>query len=304
MKTRYTPLAVIVASCAGLALALGQTQVNRQTNNKQANSGSFIASVTGDWKDVNDSLVKFGQPVNKDECLYGETEAGAVVVEQAAPQGGQQQDELLAYTCDASQRESCPPRPKSTKAALCTLKVGTKSAKASEGMGTRLLASLMARLYPDPDKYMIAASRGLEAELDEAVVPLTGSQLDLSASFKDMDDGDYRIVLAPLNGAGKSSPPIRLRNKRGAPALVPNSGISPALYNVILVDQDGAPLGDEAWALVRSPDTYAAASSDFSQLVADSEKWPAEMDPSATRAILRAYLDQLAGTTRTDHKQK
>jgi hypothetical protein len=297
MKTRNVPLVLIVASCAGLALALGQTQVNQQAN--KDHSRSFIASVTGDWREVNDSLVKFGRPVNEGECLYGETETGAVVVDQPVPQGGQQQDELLSYTCDSSQQESCAPRPKSTKAALCTVKVGTKSAKANEGIGTRLLASLWDRLYPDPDKYMIAASRGLEAELAEAVVPLKGSLLDLSASFKDMDDGDYWIVLAPVSAAGKSSSPLHLRYKRGMPALVPAAGISPALYNVILVDQEGAPLGNEAWALVRSPETYAAASSDFGQLVADSEKWPAEMDPSATRAILRASLDQLAGT-RTD----
>lgn len=288
MKTRYVPLALLVTLCAGLALALGQTPVAK------VDSRTFVASVIGDWLYVRNASpksepppLKFGQAVDENDCLYGQT--GAVVVQQG--------EQLLSYTCDASQQvKACPILPGNPKpTTVCTVRIGTNPVKAGERASSRWYGAIASLLQQDPDKYMIAASRGLEADLDDAVVPLVGSQLDLSPVFKDMDDGEYWMVLAPVAG-GKSSRPLRLRYQRGMPAFVPAAGISPTLYNVISVDQGGSPLGNEAWALIRSPDTYAAASSDFAQLVAASEKWPAEMDPSATRAILRAYLDRLAGT--------
>jgi hypothetical protein len=284
MKVCYAPLALIVASCAGLTLALSQTQP------AGVNNRIFIASVTGEW--VHMSIpnpevrpVKFGQVVSETDCLYGKT--GAVVVQRG--------EQLTPYSCDVSQQDKTCPAIRDDKTIVCSVRVGTNPKKATQGASSRWVASIGSLLQTNPDKYLIAASRGLEADLDEAVIPLTGSQLDLSTAFKDMSDGDYWIVLAPVNAGGKSSrPPLHLRYKRGAPAFVPAAGISPMLYNVILVDQGGATLGNEAWVLVRSPETYAAAASDFGQLVTASEKWPDEMDASAVRAILRAYLDRLA----------
>jgi hypothetical protein len=285
MKARYAPLALIVASCGGFTLALGQAQVASIDNR------IFIASVTGEWVHVSSSdpthatrPASFGQPVNDTDCLYGKT--GAVVV--------QEKGQLLPYSCDVPHRENACSTLHNDPAMLCSVRIGTKPAKATEGTFARWFNSIENRLQADPNKYMTAASRGLEAELDEAVVPLTGTQLDLGAVFKDMDDGDYSVVLAPVSRGGPAGRPLHLRYKRGASALVSAAGIVPALYNVILTDQSGAPLGNEAWALARSPSNYAAASSDFAQLVAASQKWPEEMDSSATRAILRAYLDQLA----------
>ena len=141
----------------------------------------------------------------------------------------------------------------------------------------------------------------------KSLAELTGGRVfdstssGLSAVFKEMGGGDYWITLVPVAGNGKAGRPLHLSYKRGVPALVPSGGISPALYNVISVYQNGSPLGTEAWALVCSPSTYASAASEFGQLAAASETWPEEMDPSATRAILRAKLDDLAGS-RADQK--
>jgi hypothetical protein len=282
MRTRCVPLVLFVVSLAGFTLALGQTQGG-------GDSTPFIAAVTGNWINTGSSNskrqpVKFGQAASANDCLYGEKGA-TIVVEWS--------NELVGYSCTPPFTHECAGLD-DDRNKICSVKVGVKRASTKEGFVGRFVASVWSRLHEDPDKYMIAASRGLEGEFAEAVVPLAGSQLDLSAVFKEMDSGDYWVVLMPVSGSGESGSPLHLAYKRGGHAVIPSAGISPGLYNIISVDQGGTPLGTEAWALVCAPDTYQSASSQFGQLVAATEKWPAEMDSDATRAILRAYLDQLS----------
>jgi hypothetical protein len=279
MRSHVAQLAFLFISLAGFTLALGQTQGG-------GDSKPIIVSVTGNW--INASTrqpVKFGQAAKDNDCLYGEKEATVVV---------KRSGELVPYSCNAPSFTPGCDNLRDDRNKTCSVKIGVKPASANQGFLSRLGDSVWSRLQEDPYKYMIAASRGLEAEFAEGVAPLAGSQLDLSAVFKAMDSGDYWVVLTPVSGNGKSSRPLHLAYKHGMPALVPSAGIAPGLYNVISVDQGGAPLGTEAWALICGPDTYASASSQFGQLVAASAKWPEEMDSDATRAILRADLDQLS----------
>jgi hypothetical protein len=293
VKTFIVITSLLVSMSAAVAISARQTRQSGDSNNEPS-----IASVTGKWVLMGTGApepVKIATPVtNESDCIYGD--GGSVVLERPnleRPNASQ----LIPFSCDAPHHDAlCNPDPKIPDIPkMCSVKIYEMVDKSGIVNSIKLSwQQIMNRLHENPEKYIMAASRGLEPDLSEAVVPLNGSQIDVSAAFKDMPDGEYWVTLAPVGGAVPAGHSVRLSYKQAMPAMIIATGISPRLYNLILVDQTDSPAGSEAWILVRSQQNYNSASTDFGELVAQSAKWPEQMDPSASRAILRAYLEQLA----------
>ena len=160
------------------------------------------------------------------------------------------------------------------------------------------VAPFLALIGPNPDRYMVAVSRGVEEELVDSVAPIQGGGVDLGAAFHELDDGTYWVKLTSLSGSSSPPGPLPLQYKRGSPAIVASGSIRPGLYKVLIVDQSGEPAGSDCWLLAAASADYPALSSKFEQARADSAKLPPEMDPSATRSLLRAYLESLGSADR------
>ena len=152
-----------------------------------------------------------------------------------------------------------------------------------------------ARLGREPAKYFMAASRGLEGDLKEAVLPLTGSQVDVAPAFEKLDAGEYRVRFDSLRRTTDNAPSSKLEWPRGNTAMVSASGLKADLYRLTLLDASGEPTGSEAWVLLSDAEQYAATSARFQETAKQVATWPSEVDPQAIRAILRATLESLSG---------
>ncbi len=145
---------------------------------------------------------------------------------------------------------------------------------------------------------MVAASRGIEPGLVDTVVLLEDRQLDLAPAFREMSDGQYWVKLSLINGngAGPVGGPLAVQYTSHHPASASAPTTQPGLYRLSLVDKNGASAGSDCWILVTSRETYSAKSQAFEGATQKSSKWPQDMDPSAVRALLRAYLESLASS--------
>jgi hypothetical protein len=264
-----------------------------------------VVSVSGDWtpvcqavgsdcKAVGDSRrpVRFGETLTVGAiCLFG-TEQGSLVLKYAT----KGDDALYPFPCDKanlSQARSCS----TSLQQPCSVDlrtVGKTQGRAVAFMAT--ISDAFRRMtQAQPEKYMVAASRGAEAELADAVVPLESGRIDLRAAFRDMDPGTYYVELASVSSsASPQGPPVRVSYAKGQAVDAPARGARGGLYKLALVTETGG-LGDsDCWILVAAPPEYAKQAAAYDQAVSESTKLPAEMDAGATRALLRAYLESLA----------
>ena len=151
-------------------------------------------------------------------------------------------------------------------------------------------------LWTQPEKYMVAGSRGVEADLLDAVVLLRNKQVDLSAVFHDISPGNYHLAFSPIDSGSFQGKPVEVTYTKEKPLLAPADKLRPGLYRVLLVDDKGEPGDSDAWILVSAEDKYARNAAKYEQAVKEATKLPPEMDPSTTRALLRAYLEGLNGS--------
>jgi hypothetical protein len=143
-------------------------------------------------------------------------------------------------------------------------------------------------------RYFTAASRGLEGDLKEAVVSLAGSQVDITSTMADLPAAAYRVHFEALSDGARMVAPVQVQWLPGRPALVSAAGLKPGLYRLALLEESGEPTGSESWILFRNPQEYSETSAAFQEVVKTVASWPAEADPSAIRAVLRASLEALA----------
>jgi hypothetical protein len=259
-----------------------------------------VVSVSGDWTQVcqdpkgdcnvsgsPESPLRFGQTINSgDICLIGD-EAGSIVLKYATPAD----DKLYPFPCektDVGNGPTCTVRPRKG----CGVDVRKMGEQRS---GIRNFLATMARITSSqPEKYMVAASRGAEAELVDAVVPVESGQLDLQAVFREMDAGTYYVELAPVGAAAPPGPRSRVSYVKGQAVRAEARGVRGGLYKLALVTEKGEPGDSDCWVLVAAGTGYVKLLAAYQQALAESKKLPAEMDAAATRALLRAYLESLA----------
>ena len=158
----------------------------------------------------------------------------------------------------------------------------------------KIEASLMKpRLSLSPEKGAMTYVRGGSGRLSDGVVPLTGTQMDLSPAFQNMPEGEYWLRLVPLSVPAKPLGPFHIIWSANHAAIVSNPEFSPGLYDLVLLEETGEEEGSRAWILAAEPPAYASSSADFADAVKVSAQWSTDASPSALRTILRAYLESL-----------
>jgi hypothetical protein len=157
------------------------------------------------------------------------------------------------------------------------------------------LLDLVASFFPkEPSRYFAAASRSLEGDLKEAVVLLQGSQVDVAPTFADLSGETYWVRFESFGENAWKTAPTQVRWHPGKPALASAAGLNPGLYRLTLLEQSGETAGSEAWVLLSGPQEYPTTSTAFQEAVNTVATWPASVDPTATRAVLRASLEALS----------
>jgi len=275
-------------------------------SDQQRPSRVLVVSVSGDWTPVSQDAmgacqaageprtpVRFGETLTGGAmCIIG-NEGDSIVLKSLSPT-----DDLL-YPCrclreELDKRNICAPRRDTQKGCAVDLrKLAEKKGLKATFMDT-ISEAFKRMTQSQPDKYMVAASRGAEGELVDAVVPIENGQIDVQASFREMDPGTYYVGLAAVGAPAVAGPPARVTVAKGQAARLQARGVQAGLYRLALVTEKGEPGDSDCWILVAAPPEYAKQTAAYEQAASESKKLPEEMDARATRALLRAYLESLA----------
>jgi len=246
-----------------------------------------VVSLTGDWKH-DGARVTFGQSLPATGCLFASD--GSVVLQPDKKDASAQ-----PFICEKPSRDSsCSGH----DGAGCAVPLDPGKWK-SGGSGLGNVWAAVRRLFTgDPEKYMVAASRGIEPELVDTVVLLEDSKMDLAPAFREMSDGQYWVRFSSANNSAPASSgePRSVQYASHHPAITSAPAVQPGLYRLSLLDKNGGPLGSDCWILVSSREGFRATSQAFQAANEKSSQWPEDMDPSAVRALLRAYLESLSSS--------
>lgn len=246
------------------------------------NDATVVFSITGEWFQVGPGSQR--KPLHWMQPVYARDGnlVGVVDSELVLKTGG---GKLFPFKCDRN----------TMKLTSCVVSLKDVELKASDSGFFKDVSEAFARLTThQPEKYMIASSRGIDDELSDAVVSLNGGQMELRDVFHDMSGGKYFLMFSSVDSASNPSQPVPVTYVKGQSVTIAANQIHEGLYKVTLVDAQGGPAGSDAWVLVASAATYASKSAAYEHAVSDSRKLPEEMDPAATRALLRVYLESLA----------
>jgi hypothetical protein len=264
-----------------------------------------VVSVSGDWTQVRQSKysddrttdddlkrpVRFGQTLSVGEiCLFG-TEAGSIVLRYLTSKD----NTLYPFPCEKANLGGTPTCAVGPREA-CAVDLRTLGKKPGIPAAVRayIFEAMVRVVSAQPEKYMVAGSRGAEAELADAVVPLESGQIDVQAIFRDMSPDTYYVELAPLESASFSGPPSRVTYTKGQAARFEARGVRVGLYKLALVTEKGEPGDSDCWILVAAGPQYTERAAAYQQAVRESAKLPEEMDAGATRGLLRAYMEALS----------
>jgi hypothetical protein len=241
-----------------------------------------VFSLTGEWSQVGPGSQRkplhWLQPVYaRNGNLVGVVDSELVLKTNSG--------KLFSFKCDRN----------TMKLTSCVVSLKDVELKASDSGFFKDVSEAFARLTThQPEKYMIASSRGIDDELSDALVSLNGGQIELRDVFHGMSSGKYYLAFSSIDVATTPSQPLPVTYAKGLSLTIPANQIHEGLYRIALVDAQGEPAGSDAWILVASAATYPSKSAAYERAVNDSRKLPEEMDPAATRALLRAYLESLA----------
>jgi hypothetical protein len=261
-----------------LLLAAAVTLLSSQEENKV-----LVVSVAGDWK-YEGKRVAFGQSLSNTGCLFA-TEGSIVLKPEQKDLAGQ------PFICDKPLRD---PQCTGHEADVCAVPLNPgRWPKSGSGWGNTWDA-LLHLFVKEPEKYMVAASRGLEPGLEDAVVPKQAEGVNLASAFREMEAGHYWLQVSPVSDTPRPAKTFEVQFAAHGPAVITGSSIQPGLYRVVLVDKAGEPAGSDCWVLISAEQNFAATSRAFQGAQSDAAKWPDAMDPSAVRALLRAYLESLS----------
>jgi hypothetical protein len=246
-----------------------------------------VVSLTGDWKH-DDARVTFGQSLPATGCLFASD--GSVVLQPDNKDASAQ-----PFICEKPSRDSSCTGHDGDRCAVPLDPHKWKSGGSSLG---NLWVAVRKLFTVDPEKYMVAASRGIEPGLVDTVVLLDDHKIDLTPAFREMSDGQYWVKFSPTNGSAPATTggPIAVQYASRHPAIASAPAARPGLYRLSLVEKDGVTAGSDCWILISSREAYPASSQAFQAAANNSSTWPEDMDPSAVRALLRAYLESLSSS--------
>jgi hypothetical protein len=289
------------AAVSAISLVFAMVCMGVQTRGQAANANGLIVGITGEWvldpdayvetgTQANPTSLKFLQSINvhPGTCAYG---SGGYVAVQF---GGK----VSPFVCEHKTDDECKRKtaPKhdgwpSDKPVVCARHIVRPP---DPSRWEAFTAAIIPLILPSPERFVAPVSRGLEAELSDAVVQLRGDSVDFASAFVDLDPGSYTVRLAPLDGSNSIpvSAAVNWNGSGSAPATA--AELLPGLYRVVRLDPNGNPSGQDAWVLMCSPERFEKQSAEFSKAVEATKKWPTEVDARAPRAVLRAYLQALS----------
>jgi hypothetical protein len=237
-----------------------------------------IVGITGDWTQVSlprgeqpTPKIEFGVPIAPGSCVAADS-GSLVVMFSGKP---------ISFACDAKDAY-CP---QSTYS--CVRQITAKGSWAGP------LFAAIHTAFSQPDRYYVAAARGLEPHLADSVIRRQGDLVDFAPPFRDMNPGVYWLRLEPLSG-GTSTGTIQFNwpEKREGSAIVP--GVKSGLYRLARLTSDGDQAEPGAWVLVDGPDRFFQDDAAFQSARDEIGKWPPDVDPRLPGAVLRAYLQSLS----------
>jgi hypothetical protein len=258
-----------------------------------------VVSVNGEWTlgaqssnpdGTANPPVRFGQTLTAgDLCLVGE-ESAAIVLKYSTPPD----DKLYPFPCE--KRNFGGPRSCTVPDKHCGIDL--HDLNASRGIVASLKANILDPMLnvirAEPEKYMVAASRGADSELADAVVPFANGHIDLRAIFREMSSGTYYVELSPVDSPSSPTAPLRIAYSKGQPAPLAAGSLRAGVYKVLQVTEKGEHGDSDCWVLIAAPPAYASQAAAYAQAASEAAHLPAEMDPAATRGLLRAYLESLS----------
>jgi len=242
-----------------------------------------VVGIVGNWTanpTSNPRTLRFGSAIASDDRISGSSRGGSILVtSRKADKDYRFFEHCDQLPCEYNFRDENRP----VEAA---------------GFFARLWAAVIPVIQGHGDAFVAAVSREWGQDLREAVTPLQGGQLDLTAAIESLDPGSYFVRLERLGTSAQPGRALPLQWAPGAPARFSSAGVSPGLHKLLLVRDNGDPTGVESWILIAAPADYDRFASDFRQAMAATASLAQQMDADATRPVLRAYLKSLADSSR------
>lgn len=154
----------------------------------------------------------------------------------------------------------------------------------------------------DPGKYSVHMVRSFNGKPQEAVLQTQHGQVDLAPAFREMGRGTYHVYLQRKlhsgNPAdGEPGEPLTIKWDPANASAMPIANLETGIYELVLLKRRGEeyePTLINAWVLVSNPAKYAQTASSFREATQLTAAWRGEVDETAVRSFLRAYLEHLA----------
>jgi hypothetical protein len=277
----FSRLAVPTVLLAG---AIGAPFSPAQVSPAQNTSKGVVVGIVGEWKlldsksgaPLKDSKpLKFGDHIDGNSCVAGNGDSLVVTMPGIEP---------VAFTCD-KQDAGCPK--------LVQYRCVRRIAASGKPSTASLLWAAIVAAFDKPDRYRAAVSRGLEPRLLDSVLRREGDLVDFSPALQEMNAGSYRFRLEPVNG-GPPTGVIQVRWSKAEDEFAAVPGIHTGLYRLVRLTPEGKIAEPAAWILVVGPDRFHQDVAALHSAQEEMAKWPADVDPQARGAVLRAYLESLA----------
>lgn len=181
----------------------------------------------------------------------------------------------------------------------CEINLADPANQAQPGPG--ILARVAEALRPyfthgeAAQTFIAAESRGVEGDLNEAVLLLRAGEVDLAPALKDLWSGTYRLRFEPLTAGAAPGKPFRVEWKPKSAAVAAPPGLKPGLAKIAFLDPGtNQPTNNKAWVLVSTPDDYESRAASFQSMLEATATWTDELSRPASRAVLRVWLQAMA----------
>ena len=243
---------------------------------------TVVLGIEGDWWDSMGHVLGFASVVNTN-CVFGVK--GELQIAESRNKAQTFVPEKMSPQCPCPLPEGVPPN------AVCA-KVDLEASQPAKEPSW--WSRVVDRLVRSPQLYIVAAARGLEQEPQEAVLPLSGAEVDMASAMRALDAGTYTVSLEPVDSTAVGKLNGKLAWSPGKPARLQLPKISPGLYRIVVAVEGGESEGSEAWVLVTPAAHYDANTRDFHQAIEITESWGERVDAKGKRAMLRACLQSLA----------
>jgi hypothetical protein len=166
-------------------------------------------------------------------------------------------------------------------------------------LGQRLTEAALALFRQRPARYVPAIVRGgAESPMEDAVVELSSTGLDMRPCLGELASGSYRMRFGtPDHGTTPDPRAAQFDTLWSHEHPVPTAvaGVQEGLYELTVVSRSIPRTdGGDAWILILSGARYTKAAVDYQVVRTAVQKWDQSVPGSVRRTFLRAFLESLA----------